>query len=587
MAGTRLLIIGGWLLAKKRVKRIFKVYAASIMGGVLKLIILSILLCIGFSNTGITENTGISCEGASKDAVLTVAKPGDEYFRIVCTMHGHIIHPKFNVRHPFPDTFKPTIFPAQMVKGSHKKVYHKSYFKSIAVTEVNQAYASKVWSEHDGLLGKTELSTLVGLELISSNNQGKKHTVYIFNNKKGFSCSPTCLKENVFSYVETFGRIEGPALSTDWVRMISKSKNDVSKRIIRTNDGGYLALGETNVNADSSADIWAVKISTSGDKQWDRTYGKNKLNSASDIISTKDDGYLIVGKTRSSGSEGEDMWVVKTDGLGEVQWDKSYDRSGLDTVKSVVETIDGGFLLVGNTYSRGSTGDDVWIVKIDQLGNEIWKKTYGGSGWEKAGSLIGTSDGSFVIAGTSASNDSKIPDAWVFKIGSSGELMWEHSYGGDHSESAKSLVATKDGGYLFVGDTWSKGAGGTDMWVVKVDAQGNQQWDHTFGGTGYDTAERVIARKDGSYLIAGNTKLKVSRIPVILVVSIEFDGTLLWEHKFGGGTKNRVKDIITSNDGGYLLLGDAVPMRMSSGYKVFNTGTQNDSKFRVVKVKRD
>ena len=212
--------------------------------------------------------------------------------------------------------------------------------------------------------------------------------------------------------------------------------------------------------------------------EWAKTYGGSGYDVASSIQQTADSGYIVAGSTYSF-SEDSDSWVLKLDSNGNVTWQKTYGGSGGDFASSIQQTTDGGYIVAGSTYSFGASYDyfDFWVLKLDSNGNVTWQKTYGGSGDDVATSIQQTTDGGYIVAGLTDSfgvagyeND----DFWVLKLDSNGNITWQKTYGGSDYDYAYSIQQTTDGGYIVAGSTDSFGAGGYDydFWVLKLDSSG-------------------------------------------------------------------------------------------------------------------
>jgi predicted secreted protein len=176
-------------------------------------------------------------------------------------------------------------------------------------------------------------------------------------------------------------------------------------------------------------------------------------------------GILIVFSTLIFASE-----IIKEIVL---TWDRTYGGSGDDVALSLIQTTDGGYAVAGGTDSKGSGGKDFWVIKLDEQGNQVWDKTYGGSGDDWGWTLIQTTTGGYAVAGGTDSKGSGGKDFWVIKLDEQGEMVWNRTYGGSGPDEAHSLIQTTDGGYVVAGVTDSKGSGGKDFWVIKLDEQGN------------------------------------------------------------------------------------------------------------------
>jgi hypothetical protein len=311
----------------------------------------------------------------------------------------------------------------------------------------------------------------------------------------------------IAGYTESFGTgddawlVKTDALGNmQWNKTYNGTGYDGADSLVVTPDGGYALAGGGSGNS------WLIKTDSNGVMEWHRTYGGNDVYS---LIVTPDGGYAIAGFTMALGpGPGPDFWLMKTDEFGNMQWNKTYNGAGYESAYSLVTTSDGGYALAGHTWSYDAGNNDVWLVKTDAFGNMEWNQTYGGTGDDAAYSLVATSDGGYAIAGIWGCDSAGRRDFWLVKIDSLGNMEWNKTYGGEDHDEARSLVATSDGGYALAGytgwnDTHPFHTG--DFWLIKTDALGNMEWNRTYGGTMYDRALSLVATSDGGYAIAGYT----------------------------------------------------------------------------------
>jgi predicted secreted protein len=289
-----------------------------------------------------------------------------------------------------------------------------------------------------------------------------------------------------------------------WDRTFGGRGPDWGSSVQQTSDGGFIIVGYTA--SFGAGDVWLIKTDANGNKQWDRTFDGSGLDSGSSVQQTSDGGFIIVGDTASFGAGGFDVWLIKTDADGNKQWDRTFDGSGLDSGSSVQQTSDGGFIIVGDTASFGAGGFDVWLIKTDANGNKQWDRTFSGSGLDSGRSVQQTSDGGFIIVGYTESFGAGGFDVWLIKTDADGNKQWDRTFDGGGSDWGYSVQQTSDGGFIIVGYTESFGAGGFDVWLIKTDADGNKLWDRTFGGGGSDWGYSVQQTSDGGFIIVGATR---------------------------------------------------------------------------------
>jgi len=296
------------------------------------------------------------------------------------------------------------------------------------------------------------------------------------------------------------------ASSEMWSRTYGGPDLDIAYSLVETSDGGY-ALAGASGDHDSpygSADIWLIKTDMYGNVEWNQTYGGEGHEEAYSLVETSDGGYALAGTTDSFGAGGIDVWLVKTDAYGNIVWNRTYGEAQYEYARSLVETADGGYALAGYSgapdIAYGSA--DVWLVKTDAYGNIEWNQTYGKG---TVYSLVETVDGGYALAGFSDSVGGP-RNVLLLKTDANGNMVWNHTYGGANDGEANSLVETSDGGYAIAVTTRSFGAGGADFWLIKTDAYGNVEWNHTYGGADFDLCYCLIVTSDGGYAIAGYTR---------------------------------------------------------------------------------
>jgi predicted secreted protein len=291
----------------------------------------------------------------------------------------------------------------------------------------------------------------------------------------------------------------------EWQKAYGGTLDDRANDMCKTTDGGFALAGYTNSFGAGSSDFWLIKVNATGAVQWNQTYGGTGQDQAFSVFQTKDGGYAIAGNTNSSGAGGLDFWLVKTNSTGDMQWNKTYGGAGTDFGYCIIQAIDGGYAMVGYTNSSGAGGQDDWLVKTDASGNMQWNKTYGGTAGEQAFTVVQTTDGGYVITGLTSSFGAGGFDAWLFKTDASGNMQWNKTYGGTGTEYGIHASQTVDGGYVISCITTSFGAGGRDAWLIKTDASGNALWNRTYGGKNIDYPWSMVQTNDGGYIIAAAT----------------------------------------------------------------------------------
>ncbi len=262
---------------------------------------------------------------------------------------------------------------------------------------------------------------------------------------------------------------------------------------------------------------------------WDKTYGGSGDDEARSIIETSD-GYIVAGYTESQGAGDWDVWIIKLDRDGNIVWDKTYGGGYDDWANSIIETSDGYYVVAGATYSVNysikNLYADFWIIKLDNKGNIIWNKTFGKKYWDEANSIIETSDGYYVVAGATFSDDNGW-DFWVIKLDKNGSVIWSRTFGDQWNQEAYSIIETSDG-YVVAGYTTVE-TGIEKFWVIKLDKNGNLVWDKIYD-EGEGRAYSIIETIDG-YVVAGWTWKNDFGFG-FRIIKIDKIGSIIWDKVF-------------------------------------------------------
>jgi len=271
---------------------------------------------------------------------------------------------------------------------------------------------------------------------------------------------------------------------------------------------------------------WLIKLGENGNKEWEKIFNKDEHDIAYSIIQTNDEGYAIAGGTGKRFWGEVNCWVMKLDAKGNMEWDKNFGGIGWDEIYSIIQTKSGDFIAAGSVWSKGAGRGDVCVVKLNRRGNLVWIKTFGGSDYDDARSIIQTDDGGYAVAGFTVSEDTGDRDVWVIKLDKKGNKIWDKTFGGTSEDWANSLIQTEDRGYMVAGWTSSMGAGKTDIWIIKLNKRGDLVWDKTFGGSEDDEAHSIIQTDDGGYAVAGWTESKGAGNSDVWVIKLDENGNL-------------------------------------------------------------
>jgi hypothetical protein len=343
------------------------------------------------------------------------------------------------------------------------------------------------------------------------------------------------------------------APSWEWVKTFGGSEDDSGSSVQQTSDGGFILVGTTTSFGAGGFDVWLIKTDADGNKLWEKTFGGIRDDRGHSVQQTSDGGFILLGWTESFDAREADVWLIKTDASGNIEWDRTFGGSDRDKGSSVQQTSDGGFILVGYTESFGAGWADVWLIKTDADGNKLWEKTFGGSGLDSGSSVQQTSDGGFIIVGYTTSFGAGGFDVWLIKTDADGNKLWEKTFGGSRRDWGSSVQQTSDGGFIIVGYTTSFGAG--DVWLIKTDANGNKQWDRTFGGSDWDEGWSVQQTSDGGFIIVGWTWSFGAGGPDVWLIKTDANGNKQWDRTFGGSDWDWGFSVQQTSDGGFIIVG--------------------------------
>jgi hypothetical protein len=257
----------------------------------------------------------------------------------------------------------------------------------------------------------------------------------------------------------------------------------------QTDDDGYIITGNMLIKTDSS-----------GNEQWNKALDGTWGNS---VQQTTGGGYIITGFTDFYNAGYWDVRLIKTDSSGNTQWDKIFGGSNDEFGLSVKQTFDGGYIVTGYTNSYGAGSYDAFLIKTDATGNKEWDKTFGGVDSDEGSFVQQTSEGGYIITGGTSSYGAGSSDVWLIKTDSSGNEQWNRTFGGSDGDYGKSLQQTSDGAYTITGTTYSYGAGFSDVWLIRTNSSGSEQWNRTFGGSGWDNGHSVNQTSEGDYIVTG------------------------------------------------------------------------------------
>lgn len=327
----------------------------------------------------------------------------------------------------------------------------------------------------------------------------------------------------------------------EWSKTYGGSQDDHGFDLVQTNDGGFALVGYSQSNDGDitqnagMSDYWVTKVDAQGNLQWQKSFGYVGGDAGTVITLTHDGGFLLTGllDAFASGGEGNSFgklhpggnyWMIKLDASGNKQWSRHYGGFFTDTAYGAVQTQDNGFIIVGSSdsYEAGLFNNkgtyDFWVIKINQSGDLVWSKNFGGAGIDEARAITAAGDGNYIIVGDARSSDQDVSenkggaDLWMVKINDAGEILWGKIFGGSGYDVARSVMRTQDNGFLISGSTKSsdgditQNKGLNDAWIIKTTSEGQLMWQKSVGGTALDFAYDAVQKPDNTIISVGHTE---------------------------------------------------------------------------------
>jgi hypothetical protein len=332
------------------------------------------------------------------------------------------------------------------------------------------------------------------------------------------------------------------------------ARPDYGHALARTADGGYILAGQSFSFGDTTSDTYIIKTDAEGNQQWMKTMGSDTLDGANSILQTSDGGYFITNHTEGYGAGDCDAWMCKTDATGNILWNQTYGCPDDDLGLDAVETSDHYLVTCGVARTVDPSGD-VFLAKYSLAGDVIWIKNFGGPGGQDGWRITEAVDGGYVVAGNNIENVNGPVDIFVFKTDRDGNLIWAKNYGGQGEEYAFGLCKANDGGYVVCGKSTSFGSGDEDIYLLKIDSEGNQQWTRNYGGLLQDVATGIAVSDDGGYVLTGFTKSFGDPLDAMIMKTDAY-GNQQWMKTFGDPAwQKECNWIISCSDGGYAMIG--------------------------------
>ena len=315
----------------------------------------------------------------------------------------------------------------------------------------------------------------------------------------------------------------------------------------QTVDTGYIVTGGWGDM------LYALRTNSNGDVTWQRTYDLGDYQTGTSGVYTSDDGFAIVGAVDWYSRNNDVLWM-KADYNGNLQWPNYYGTEDFtEWGNAVQQTFEGGYIIAGYAYTQTASAD-IYFIKTEYHGWRIWTKYLGGTLGDYGTSVMQTSDSGYIVAGYTNSYGAGESDVYLIKADENGDTVWTKTYGGASIDQGNSVAQTSDGGYIIAGTTESYGSGG-DVYLIRADENGDTVWTKTYGGVNNDQGNSVAQTTDGGYIVAGYTNSYGAGESDVYLVKTDENGDTIWTRTYGGVNNDQGNSVAQTIDGGYILAG--------------------------------
>ncbi len=349
----------------------------------------------------------------------------------------------------------------------------------------------------------------------------------------------------------------------------SEDINEVGYSVVQNSDSNLVILGSID------NDIMLIETDRYGTVQWNQSYGGSQLDQAYHLQQTSDGGYIISGSTESFGFGESDIRLTKTDPNGLIEWNTYLGSSHNEYGGQVLSTTDGGYILIGNRDFHGDGNSDIWLIKTNSQGDTLWTQTYGGVGYEYGADIILAEDGGYFLLGSTTSYGNGDSDIWLIKTDLNGNQEWDHSYGDGSNDYGESILQTYDGGLMIQFIIQSFGSGNTAVGLLRINTIGEKIWSKAFGGT-YAKGGNTLQQLDlNNYIFACSVFNHGDNAYDAWMIKIDDNGEIIWDRTFGSGGDDKGLSVLQTLDNGFVIIGST---------NNFGYGDSNSSDLWLIKT---
>ncbi|MFB0516681.1 MAG: FlgD immunoglobulin-like domain containing protein [Candidatus Neomarinimicrobiota bacterium] len=363
-----------------------------------------------------------------------------------------------------------------------------------------------------------------------------------------------------------------------WTKIIGGPPAEFGMIVRQTQDGDFFVGGESLFGSPNYFDLLLFKANTTGDSLWTRTYGGIDSEAFRSIQQTADNGFALVGETLSFGAGSSDIWLVKTNANGDTLWTKTFGGEWDELGGTILQENDSGYIIVGRTYSFGAGRDDVWLIRADSLGDTLWTKTFGGDSYDLGLDVQATFDGGYIILGVTNSYGSGSEDIWLIKTNGDGDHLWDRTYGGADKDIGYSVKQTADSGYVIAGRTSSFGGGRYNVWLIRTDDHGEEVWTRTIGGNLHASSREIQITDDNGFLVIGTIGTLDSDETRVLLIKVSDEGDIQWTKRYGEiGSSWSGRSLVQTSDGGIVITGTVWSQSTGHNILLMKTNSSGDA----------
>ncbi|WP_148206273.1 NHL repeat-containing protein [Thermococcus gammatolerans] len=342
--------------------------------------------------------------------------------------------------------------------------------------------------------------------------------------------------------------------NTHWAKTYRGECEDTARAVAIAPNGDIIVAGYTESFGAGYGDVWVLRLDSEGNVKWQKTYGGSDKDWAAAVAVADNGDVIVAGGTESFGAGKADVWVLRLDENGNVKWQKTYGGKGYDVARSVAIAENGDIIVVGGTESFGAGKADVWVLRLDENGNVKWQKTYGGSSYDWGHAVAITDNGDVIVAGSTDSFGTH-EDVLVLRLDTNGNVKWQKTYGGIRGDIAFAVAIAPNGDIIVTGHTKSFGDWDSDVWVLRLDGNGNVKWQKTYGGSSDDDAYSVAIAPNGDIIVVGRTWSFGAGEDDVWVLRLDENGNVEWQKTYGGSDEEEAYAVAVAPNGDIIVAG--------------------------------